>query len=88
MKRRPIREVLLRKVALVAVLSALTIPARAQFMQVYGKSGYLGEYELSSIVFEQVASGKKEYSGPLAVKHVGLCTRDGPKKRPVKLDSG
>ena len=49
-------------------------------MQVYGKSGYLGEYELSSIVFEQVASGKKEYSGPLAVKHVGLCTRDGPKE--------
>ena len=32
-------------------------------MQVYGKSGYLGEYELSSIVFEQVASGKKNIRG-------------------------
>ena len=49
-------------------------------MQVYGKTGYLGEYELSSIVSEQVANGSKEYSGPLAVKHVGLCTRDGPKE--------
>jgi hypothetical protein len=45
-------------------------------MQVYGKTGYLGEYELSSIVSAQVANGRKEYSGPLAVKHVGLCTRD------------
>jgi len=73
-------EVFLRKVVLVAVLSALAIPARAQSMQVYGKTGYLGEYELSSIVSEQVASGRKEYSGPLTVKHVGLCTRDGPQE--------
>jgi hypothetical protein len=65
---------------LVAVFSALAIPAGAQSMQVFGKAGYLGEYELSSIVSEQVASGKKEYSGPLAVKHVGLCTRDGAKE--------
>jgi hypothetical protein len=49
-------------------------------MQVYGKTGYLGEYELSSIVSEQIANGRREYSGPLAVKHVGLCTRDGPKE--------
>ena len=75
-----LREVFLRKVVLFAVLSALAIPARAQSMQVYGKTGYLGEYELSGIVSEQVASGKKEYSGLLAVKHVGLCTRDGPQE--------
>jgi hypothetical protein len=65
---------------LVAVFSALAIPARAQSMQVYGKTGSLGEYELSSIVSVQVANGRKEYSGPLAVKHVGLCTRDGPQE--------
>jgi hypothetical protein len=75
-----LREVYLRKIVLVAVLSSLAIPARAQSMQVYGKTGYLGEYELSSIVSEQVANGRKEYSGPLAVKHVDLCTRDGPKE--------
>ena len=70
-----LREVYLRKIVLVAVLSGLAIPARAQSMQVYGKTGYLGEYELSSIVSEQVANGRKEYSGPLAVKHVGLHPR-------------
>jgi hypothetical protein len=49
-------------------------------MQVYGKTGYLGKYELSSTVSEQTVNGRKEYSGPLAVQHVGLCTRDGPKE--------
>jgi hypothetical protein len=49
-------------------------------VQVYGKTGYLGEYGLSGTVSEQIASGIKAYSGPLAVKHVGLCTHDGPKE--------
>ncbi len=70
----------LRTVVLVAVLSALAIPARAQSMQVYGKTGYLGEYELSGTVSEQTANGRKEYSGPLVAKHVGLCAHDGPKE--------
>jgi hypothetical protein len=75
-----LREAFLRAVVLVAVVSALAIPARAQSMQVYGKTGYLGEYDLSGTVFEQFANGRKEYSGPLAGKHVGVCTRDGPKE--------
>ena len=55
-------------------------------MQVYGTTGYLGECELSSIVSEQVANGRKEYSGPLAVKHVGLC-RDGPQEATTNAKS-
>jgi hypothetical protein len=70
----------LRTAVLVTVLSALAIPANAQSMQVYGKTGYLGEYELSGTVSEQTANGRKEYSGPLVAKHVGLCTHDGPKE--------
>jgi len=53
-----LREACLRTVVLVAVVSALAMPAKAQSMQVYGKTGYLGEYELSSIVSEQVANGR------------------------------
>ena len=34
------REAFLRTVVLVAVVSALAIPAKAQSMQVYGKTGY------------------------------------------------
>jgi hypothetical protein len=49
----------LRTVVLVALLSALAIPARAQSMQVYGKTGYLGEYELSGTVSEQTANKER-----------------------------
>ena len=75
-----LREAFVRTFVLVAVLSAFAIPARAQSTQVYGKTGYLGEYDLNSTVSEQFANGRKEYSGLLAVKHVGLCARDGPKE--------
>ncbi|HEY2211227.1 MAG TPA: hypothetical protein VGH62_06330 [Bradyrhizobium sp.] len=54
--------------------------AGAEPLQIHGTTGYAGEYELSGSVTEQDLSGKKEFSGPLTVKHVGLCTHDGPKE--------
>ena len=54
--------------------------AAAEPLQIHGTTGYAGEYELSGSVTEQVLSGKEEFSGPLTVKHVGLCTHDGPKE--------
>ena len=80
-----LREAFLRTLVLVAVVSVLTIPARAQSMEVHGKTGYLGEYDLSGTVSEQIANGIKEYSGPLAVKHVGLCTHDGPRETTAQI---
>jgi hypothetical protein len=71
-------EPLMRPLLLLAASSALLAPTGAQSLQVYGTSGYLSEYELSASVSEQVADGKKEFSGPLIVKHVGLCTHNGP----------
>jgi hypothetical protein len=59
-------------------LAAVATPAGAQTMQIQGKTGYLGEYELSGTVSERSSNGRKEFSGPLVVKHVGLCTHDGP----------
>jgi hypothetical protein len=49
-------------------------------LQLYGKTGYLGEYELSATVSEQTSNGKTEFSGPLVVKHVGLCKHTGPQE--------
>jgi hypothetical protein len=68
----------MRPFLLFAAWCALLAPTGAQSLQVYGKSGYLGEYELSASVSEQIADGRKEYSGPLVLKHIGLCTHDGP----------
>ena len=66
----------------VSFLLALSIagPAQAEPRQIHGTTGYASEYELSGSVSEEDLNGKKEFSGPLIVKHVGLCTRDGPKE--------
>ena len=70
----------MRPVSFLLTLSVLAVPARAEPLEIHGTTGYVGEYELSGSVSEQDLNGKKEFSGPLTVKHVGLCTRDGPKE--------
>jgi hypothetical protein len=55
--------------------------ASAQSLQVIGYSGYLGEWELTATVTEEISSRTKEYYGPLTMRHVGLCTQDGPEER-------
>jgi hypothetical protein len=62
------------------VLSALAVPVSAQSLQLIGYSGYLGEWELTATVTEN-ASGRKEYAGPMTLKHVGICTQEGPEER-------
>jgi hypothetical protein len=62
------------------VLGAFATPAGAQSLQLIGYSGYLGEWELTATVTED-ASGRKEYAGPMTMKHVGICTQDGPEER-------
>ena len=63
------------------VLGILPTLASAQPLQVTGYSGYLGEWELSATVTETASGPKKEYSGPLTMRHVGLCTQDGPEEK-------
>ena len=62
-------------------LSVLAAPAHAQSHEVIGYSGYLGEWELTATVTESVPGRTRTYSGPLLMKHVGLCTQDGPEER-------
>jgi len=69
----------MRLVSFLLTLSALAGPSvRAEPLEIHGTTGYAGEYELSGSVSEQDSNGKKEFSGPLTVKHVGLCTYEGP----------
>ena len=70
----------MRTVGFFLTLSILAVPTRAEPLQIHGTTGYAGEYELSASVSEQDLNGKKEFSGPLTVRHVGLCTHDGPKE--------
>lgn len=53
-------------------------PAHAGSAQVTGKLGYLSEWEVTAKVTERLAEGKKEFAGPLTVRHVGMCTTGRP----------
>jgi hypothetical protein len=70
----------MRTSALVILLvaSAVPAPAQAKSMQVTGTLGYLSEWEIAATVTEHAAAGKREFSGPLVVKHVGVCTPGRP----------
>ena len=75
------RRKVVRAIFQIIVLVALASPAVAQSRQVFGYAGILGEWELNADVTEKDSSGTKEYSGPLTMSHVGICTVDGPEER-------
>jgi hypothetical protein len=60
---------------------ALAAPAQAESRQVLGYAGVLGEWELTATVTERAGLWSKEFSGPLSMKHVGICTQDGPEEK-------
>jgi hypothetical protein len=69
------------KALLLPIVGILATPASAQSLQVIGYSGYLGEWELTATVTERASSRTKEYAGPVTMRHVGLCTQDGPEEK-------
>ena len=75
------KEDFLRALCLVIALCVLATPLQAQSLQVTGYAGHLGEWELTADVAEKVSNGMKEFSGPLILKHVGVCSQDGPEEK-------
>jgi hypothetical protein len=65
---------------LLIALALLSRPASARSLEVVGNAGHLGEWELSATVTTP-ASGGEDFSGPLTMTHVGMCTQDGPERR-------
>jgi hypothetical protein len=64
------------KPALAVVVATSALPAQAA--EVSGKLGYLSEWEVSAKVGDRVAQGRREFSGPLTVRHVGVCAPGRP----------
>jgi hypothetical protein len=50
-------------------------------MEFLGQAGVLGEWELTGNLTEGGSGPRKEFFGPLKMKHVGICTQDGPEER-------
>jgi len=64
-----------------AVALCLCHAPRLGAMELLGQAGVLGEWELTGNLTESGSSQRKEFSGPLKMKHVGICTQDGPEER-------
>jgi hypothetical protein len=62
------------------VLCFLHVP-RFGAMELLGQAGVLGEWELTGNLTEGGSEPSKEFSGSLKMKHVGICTLDGPEER-------
>ena len=50
-------------------------------MELLGQAGVLGEWELTGNLTGGGLGPRKEFFGPLKMKHVGICTQDGPEER-------
>ena len=62
-------------------LSVAALQAFAGSLQVTGQAGFLGEWELTANLTESGSNGQREFSGPLSLKHVGLCTHSGAEEK-------
>jgi len=69
------------RVSAVLVAAAVALvagcPAQARSLRIVGASGYLSEWELKADVTATKLGGQEEFSGPLTLKHVGLCAPNG-----------
>jgi hypothetical protein len=63
------------------MLGVTVASAPACALEVTGASGFLGEWEVTATVTETPSGRARDYRGPLVMKHIGLCTQDGPVER-------
>ena len=47
----------------------------------FGYAGVLGEWEITAAVARIGAPIDNEFSGPLTMTHIGMCTQDGPEEK-------
>jgi len=66
---------------LLALILFVWSPQKSLAMELLGQAGVLGEWELTANVTESVSGTRKEFSGPLLMRHVGICTQEGPEER-------
>src|SRR4051794_25672248 len=62
-----------------AAIAAAVWSVPAQALELTGQAGILGEWELTANI---TATGvRQEFSGPIVLKHTGVCTTDEPETR-------
>lgn len=66
---------------LLIVAGSDAAPAQSPPLRVLGYAGVLGEWELTAITTETRGGRTQEFSGPFTMKHVGICSQDGPEEK-------
>jgi hypothetical protein len=69
--------------AVAAAFTYLRFPGNPESLDITGYTGRLGEWEVTAAVARTGAGD--ELSGPMAMKHVGLCTQEGPQEKKGEL---
>ena len=62
-------------------LGILATPAHAQQVEAFGYMGHIGEWELRATLSSTRSGWTTELTGPLVLKHVGICTQAGPEQK-------
>jgi hypothetical protein len=75
------RSIVVATVFLLLISNAATRPAEAESLEVLGQVGVLGEWELTANITSTISSAQSQFSGRLLMKHVGICTQDGPQEK-------
>lgn len=70
---------------LMMILDAVAGPLSARSLQVSGTTGYLSEWQVTGNVTETVSGRTREYLGPLTMKHIGLCSQNGPEEKTAEI---
>jgi hypothetical protein len=70
---------------LAIILGVVATAAPARALEVTGSSGFLGEWEVTATVTETASGRTKDYRGPLVMKHIGLCSQNGPEQKTGEL---
>ena len=81
----PSRKNLLIALSLAIVLTvtggAYAISTVPRSLEIHGYAGQLGEWELTATISKDVPARMRELSGPLTMKHIGMCSQDGPEEK-------
>jgi len=73
------RPIALAFAVLILAANAATQGLEAETLQLSGQAGVLGEWELAATLTATGAA--KQFSGLLLMKHVGICSVDGPEEK-------
>ena len=66
---------------------ALVSPSGATetLLMVTGQAGVLGEWELAGTLTGRGVGGRQDFAGDVTLKHIGLCTQDGPETKTATM---